>query len=79
MSMSHPSYDYAAVTPNNSVDLPGGQARAFYIGGAGSIVLRDSAGDDVTFVAVNSGSILPVSAKRVLASGTTATNIVALY
>jgi len=33
-------------------------------------------GNDVTFTAVPGGSLLPVSVKRVWATGTTATNVI---
>jgi len=66
-----------AVTPSDSVDLPA-PARALYIGGSGNIKINDSGNGAVTFVGVAAGSILPVMARRVYATGTTATNIVAL-
>jgi hypothetical protein len=75
---SDPAVSFAAVTASDTVDLPV-VCRALYIGGAGNLVAVSSAGDAVTFTAVQAGSILPVQAKRVNATGTTATNIVALY
>ena len=68
-----------AVTPNDGTDLPRG-CRALYVGGAGTIVVmldKDSA--SVTLVGVVAGSVLPIRAKRVFATGTTATGLVALY
>lgn len=79
MPMTHPAYNFAAVTPNDSADLTGGQARAFYIGTGGTIALQNSAGTSVSFTSVNGGSILPVSSRRVLATGTTASGIIALF
>jgi hypothetical protein len=68
-----------AVTPHNSnplVDVP----RFLFVGGAGNIVMRlrdDSA--DVTLTGVTAGSVLWVRPTHVRATGTTATNIVALH
>lgn len=74
-----PSGDGAAVTPNNSADLS--RVSRLYVGGAGNlrVTLRDQAdGDSVTFNAVPVG-FLPILVKRVWATNTTATNIIALY
>lgn len=68
-----------AVTPNDGTDLPRG-CRALYVGGSGTVVLIfDKDTSSVSLVGVVAGSVLPVRVKRVLATGTTATNIVALY
>jgi hypothetical protein len=75
----------AAVTPSNTVDIPyvgGGDIKwdcVLYIGGAGNLRVLTAGEDDVTFTGVLAGSFLPVQVKRVFASGTTATNIVALW
>lgn len=66
-----------AVTPSDSADLPA-PARALYVGGSGNVRINDTGNGAVTFVGVAAGSILPVMARRVYATGTTATNIVAL-
>ena len=69
----------ATVTPNDSADIIGGPARALYIGVTGNVaVVPSRGGSAVTFVGVPSGTILPVQAFRVMATGTTATSIVAL-
>lgn len=77
MSETFPASGAAAVTPSDTTEL--GPCRALYIGGTGNVVVhmpgRDTA---VTFSNVLAGTILPVSARRVMAA-TTATNIVALY
>jgi hypothetical protein len=77
--LESPAQDAAAVAPNDGVDLPN-TARALYIGGAGDVVAilkNDTA--SVTFKNVPAGTQLMISAKRVLATGTTATFIVALW
>jgi len=65
-----------AVTPSDSADIP--MTRALYIGAGGSVVVDDIVGT-VTYAGLSAGSILPVQVKRVRATGTTASNIVALY
>lgn len=69
----------AAVTPSDSVDLPGGPCKGLYIGVAGNVTVNmDNGGAGILFTAAPVG-VLPIVAKRVLATGTAATGIVALY
>lgn len=69
-----------AVTPNDSTNLSYGPARALYVGGAGDVtVIAEFDAGAVTFTAVPAGFILPVRVTRVMAAGTTANAIVALY
>ncbi|WP_170118382.1 spike base protein, RCAP_Rcc01079 family [Phreatobacter oligotrophus] len=49
-----------------------------YVGGAGSLVVRPWDQRTVTFGAVNAWTLLPLRCDRVLATGATATNMVAL-
>lgn len=67
----------AAVTPADGADLPMGQALSLYIGVSGDVALDTPTATNVLFKAVPVG-ILNVAATRVRATGTTATNIVAL-
>jgi hypothetical protein len=75
----------AAVTPSNTDNIPsvsGGentQGCILYIGGAGNLKVLTIGGDEVTFQAVPVGTTLQVRVLRVFATGTTATNIVALW
>lgn len=73
-----PAMEAAAVTPNDSTDLPNGICRALYIGGAGSVVVDTANSTSVTFAGLTAGSILPLNVKRVR-TASTATSIVALY
>lgn len=50
-----------------------------YVGGAGNIKLTTDAGDIVTFVALPVGSFIPVQTSKVFSTGTTATNLIALW
>lgn len=71
--------DYAAaVTPSDAVDLTK-FARSLYIGTGGDLTVLMPDGASVLFKAVIGGTILPVRIRRVLATGTTASNLVALY
>lgn len=67
------------------VDVSGGdqtfgrRTRAFYIGGAGALAVTMDEGNDLTFTGLTAGTILPVQATAVLNSGTTATDVIALF
>lgn len=69
--------DAATVTPSDTTVLP--VTRALYIGAGGSIAVLTAKGTAVTFSGLNSGAILPVQVTKVLATGTTAGGILALY
>lgn len=76
---SQPARKAAAVTPNDATDLAT-YAKALFIGTAGTVVLipvDNADGETVTFAGLANGQTLAVSARRVLATGTTATNIIA--
>jgi hypothetical protein len=51
---------------------------AIYVGVGGTVILENGDGLAVTFVGVPTGSIMPVRGYKVLATGTTATNLVGL-
>lgn len=76
--VSAPATKCVAVTPHDSnalTDIP----KALYVGTGGSIVLQGvGGGSDVTFANVPDGGVLPVRAKYIRATGTTASGIVAL-
>jgi len=50
-----------------------------YIGTTGTLKVTTVAGDDVTFTGVLSGSFFPVQVRKVWLTGTTASNIIALW
>ena len=68
----------ADITPSDTVDLSD-PTRGIYVGVSGNIKVTLVSGGTVTFLGAISGSILPVQAIRVYATGTTATNMIALY
>lgn len=73
-----PSDSYVAVTPSDSTNLTQ-VTRAIYVGTGGNLVAVTEGGQAITFANVAAGSILPIRAKRINATNTTASNIVALY
>jgi hypothetical protein len=72
-----PASQMFAITPSDVTDLAF-LTSGLYVGGAGDIAVQGATGASVLFKAVPVGSILPIRASRILASGTTATNIVGL-
>lgn len=79
MAASDPAKRAAAITPSDATDLET-PTRGIYIGVTGDVTvdLEDS-GTTILFKGAVAGSVLPVEAKRVRATGTTATNLVALW
>lgn len=74
--LDSPAFTQIAVTPNDSVDLPY-FTRGIYCGGAGTLTVTPIAGGANVTYTVGAGAILPIVVSRVLATGTTATGIVA--
>lgn len=78
LTLESPAVAAVAVTPDDATDLAT-VTRSIYVGGTGDvsvILLWDTAA--VTFSAVPAGTVLPIRAKRVMLTGTTATNLLAL-
>jgi len=76
--LTSPASRGAAVTPSDAADLTTA-ARALYVGGAGDVTLDTTGGDTLTFASVPAGMWLPVRTARVRATGTTASDIVAVW
>jgi membrane protein implicated in regulation of membrane protease activity len=70
-----PATRAATVVPNDSTDLSH-ICSALYVGVMGDVALITFNFETVTFVAAS--GLLPIRARRVLASGTTASGILAL-
>lgn len=73
-----PAVSYAAITKHDSTNFPNGVCRGIYVGGAGDVVAVDEDGTTCTFTCP-AGIVLPIRAKRVNSTSTTATAMVALY
>jgi hypothetical protein len=75
---TQPAGNALAITPADS-DLSI-ISRAIYVGTAGNLTVKMAGSENtVTFAGVSAGSLLPIRVTQVLATNTTATNIVALY
>lgn len=69
-----------AVTPSDTVDFAQGTAKALWIGGAGNVsIIAEGDTAAVTLTAAAAGQMISLRVKRVRATGTTATNIVAFF
>lgn len=66
-----------AITPSDSVDLAD-PVSGIYCGGTGNITVDMVDGTNVTFTAVQVGSVLKIAATRVYSTGTSATGLVGL-
>lgn len=76
-SLSSPATHAFAITPADGDDLPE-TTRAIYVGAGGAIALRMQSGAVVTMAGVPQGTLLPLRADRILATGTTASGLVGL-
>lgn len=74
----NPAREAFAITPHDTNELTA-ITRGIYVGVAGTVVaiLADDS-SAVTFVGCQAGSVLPICAKIVLSTGTTATNLIGL-
>ena len=76
-SLAGPASHGFSVSPSDSALLTE-TTRGIYVGTGGTIVAVMASGATVTFASVVAGSVLPVRLTKVMATGTTASNIVAL-
>lgn len=68
--------DAVTVTPSDSSDLS--NVCVLYVGVGGHVKVTTRAGSDITFYNLNNGQFVPVQVRKVFATGTTATNLVAM-
>jgi len=73
-----PAGSAAAVTPHNTDELAY-VTTGVYVGGFGDLKVTMRDGQEVTFADVAAGTILPIRVRKVFATGTTATDIVAIW
>jgi len=67
------------IAADNGNDVPGGLCNGLYVGTGGDVCLQDAHGNSPVFKNVANGATLNVRVRRVLATGTTAGDLVALY
>ena len=77
LTVNDPAIDAIPVTPNDSVDLPGGVCSALLVVTAGNLHIITAAGNERT-IAVPAG-VIPIQTRRVYSTSTTAASITALY
>lgn len=77
--MGSNAMDAVAITPNDGVDLATKPTKGIYLGVSGDVKITLNSGNTVTFTNLSSGVIHPIAAKRIWATGTTATSILAVY
>lgn len=77
-SLTAPARDAAPVLPDDAADLAV-LPRALFVGQTGDVSARLAGGQSVVFRNVQAGSILPVRALAINATGTTAADILALW
>ena len=70
--------EYEEQTASDTIDFTR-LARAVRFGGGGNATLMDFAGNTTDFVNIQPGEVIQGVCRRVLATGLTASNIVALY
>jgi hypothetical protein len=75
---SAPSVYCANVTADDDNDLDP-WARALRIGVAGDVTIQNARGESVEFIGVGAGEIIPCIVRRLMATGTDATDFVAFY
>jgi len=70
---------WVAVTPSDTTDISASTVKGIWVGGAGNLVIvgRDKAVE--TLVGVPAGTLLPINPRRINATLTTATALIALY
>jgi hypothetical protein len=67
------------ISKSDTVNFPDGPCNAIYVGGAGIVVAIMADGNNAVSFTCVAGQILPIRAKRVNSTTTTATLMVALY
>ncbi len=77
-SLTSPAADAATIVPADGIDLQH-VSRAIYVGVGGDLTVQMASGAVVTLAAVPAGALYPLRAARVLATGTTASGIVAFW
>lgn len=77
VTTTSPATSGFVINPNDAADQPD-VCRAIYVGGDGDIKVDMLDGQTLTFFGVLAGTLFPIRARRVYATGTTATSLVAL-
>lgn len=74
---TEPARSASEVTFNDSNQID--PTRAIYVGSTGNVKVDFVDGSTVTFSSVSAGTLLPIRVNRIYSTGTTATDVIALY
>ena len=77
VGLSSPATACEVITPNDITELSYA-TRGLYVGGQGDVALRLVSGDTATLVNAQAGAFYPVRVIQVLATGTTASNLLGM-
>lgn len=80
-ALEQPAKHLVSISPNDSTDLSQ-PVRGIYVGGGGDLVLvaiNDADGATQTLTAIPQGTFVPVITKRVMATNTTASQLIGLW
>ncbi|MCR4374687.1 MAG: hypothetical protein NUW22_07540 [Acidobacteria bacterium] len=81
--LNPPFNHFQAIALSDTIDIPKVAPERYpdgvYVGATGNITFLNTTGTSVLMKAAIAGTILPISPKRVMATGTTATDLVACY
>lgn len=72
-------YNAVAAAHSDTVDLADYSSRGLYVGTTGNVKVDMFGSGTVTFTGVPAGTILPIVAKRIYSTGTTASTILVLF
>ena len=78
-SPTFPMFPGGAATFSNSDTVNLESPSVIYVGGAGNVKVTTAQGDEVTFIGLQMGSVIPVQVIRVWSTDTTATNLLRIY
>jgi hypothetical protein len=66
-----------AITPSDTVDLA--TPSVVYVGASGNVQVTTAQGDQVVFLGLSAGQVIPVQVIRVWSTLTTATSLLRIY
>lgn len=78
-SLNDPARSLQAVTPSDTLLLPGGTCRALSALVAGNVVVIADGDTVAQTIYIGQGGVFPIQAKQVKETNTTATGILAMY
>lgn len=76
---NYPASDAQTISPSDSKPLPGGPCRKIWVGTTGDVRITTQAGTVTVLKNVPSGTSIDVITSQVWATGTSASDLVALY